>query len=125
MAHLIELATFSSESGNLTVFEKIMPGPINRLFYIYGADNAVRAGHRHHKAWNALICLNGSCRVYVHDGNEETYFILNEPRQCLIIEPRDWHTMDSFTKEAILLVLSNELYDKADYIYENYPTLQA
>ena len=125
MAHLIELATFSSESGNLTVFETIIPGSIKRLFYIYGAGNAVRAGHRHRKAWNALICLNGSCRVYVHDGQQEAHFLLNEPQQCLIIEPRDWHTMDQFTEGAILLVVSNELYDKADYIYQKYQPIEA
>lgn len=120
MAKLITLETFSSDSGNLTVFEKILPGTIKRAFYIYGAENAVRAGHRHRQAWNALICLNGQCRVYVHDGEQETWHLLDDPEKCLILEPRDWHLMDNFSKETILLVLSNEFYDKADYIYEKY-----
>jgi dTDP-4-dehydrorhamnose 3,5-epimerase-like enzyme len=120
MAQLLELSTFSSDSGNLTVFEKLIPGSIKRAFYIYGADNCVRAGHRHHKTWNALICLNGNCRVYVNDGKTDEHVWLNEPHKCLILEPKDWHYMDNFSPGSILLVLSNEVYDKADYIYEKY-----
>ncbi|GAB3559010.1 sugar 3,4-ketoisomerase [Spirosoma fluminis] len=121
MAHLYELKTFSSDTGNLTVFENIIPGVIQRVFYIYKAGQAARAGHRHHKAWNALICLNGTCRVYVDNGTEETTYHLSSPDQCLVLKPEDWHTMDRFSEDAILLVVSNEQYDKNDYIYEPYP----
>ena len=47
-------------------------------------------------------------------------FQLSNPRECLVLEPEDWHSMDEFSKDAILLVVSNELYDKDDYIYEPY-----
>ena len=121
MARLYELKTFTSENGSLTVFEGIIPGVIQRVFYIYEAGKSARAGHRHRRAWNALVCLNGSCRVYSHNGREETEFRLENPRQCLVLEPEDWHVMDEFSEDAILLVVSNELYDKDDYIYEPYP----
>ncbi len=124
MAELYELKTFESSKGNLTVFEGIIPGVIQRVFYIYEAGQTVRAGHRHHRAWNALICLSGSCRVYNHNGKEESTFLLNSPRQCLVLEPEDWHTMDEFSSDAILLVVSNEPYAKEDYIYEPYPNSQ-
>ncbi|WP_420151854.1 sugar 3,4-ketoisomerase [Spirosoma sp.] len=124
MAKLYELKTFTSGNGNLTVFENIIPGAIQRVFYIYEAGQATRAGHRHHKAWNALICLHGSCRVYNNDGKEEATFHLTNPRQCLVLSPEDWHTMDEFSDDAVLLVVSNELYDKDDYIYEPYPRKQ-
>ena len=122
MAHLHELKTVSSERGNLTVFEDIIPGTIQRVFYIYEAGQQVRAGHRHHKTWNALVCLSGSCRVYNNNGQKEEYFILDNPRKCLVLQPEDWHTMDEFTDDAILLVVSNQLYDLDDYIDEPYPT---
>ncbi len=120
MAKLHELETFSSDKGNLTVFENIIPGTIQRVFYIYQAGQTARAGHRHRQAWNALICLNGNCRVYNNNGREEKTFHLTNPRQCLVLEPEDWHTMDEFSDDAILLVVSNERYDKDDYIYEPY-----
>ncbi len=121
MAEIHQLKTFSSEKGNLTIFEKVIPGTIQRVFYIYGANGSARAGHRHVKTWGALICLAGSCRIYVNNGYEETFYLLDTPDQCLVLEPKDWHVMDNFTEEAILLVVANEPYDKADYISEPYP----
>lgn len=120
MPKLLQLDTFHSDAGNLTVFEKLIPGTIKRVFYIYGATDLSRGGHRHHATWNALICIHGSCHIYSNDGILEEDFILDNPTTCLILEPKDWHIMDSFSKDSILLVLSNEYYDKADYIDEPY-----
>lgn len=122
MAQLIELNTFASTSGQLTVFDTILPGAIQRVFYIYNVGDATRAGHRHKKTWNALVCLNGSCRVYNNNGDTEETFVLNDPTLCLVLEPKDWHLMDTFSSAAILLVVSNQLYDRTDYIDEPYPT---
>ena len=124
MPILIELNTLHSDAGNLTVFEKMMPVTIRRVFYIYGAGHIPRGGHRHKKTWNALICLHGKCRVYVHDGEEDNHFFLENPATCLILEPRDCHTMEDFSEDAILLVLSNEYYDLSDYIDTPYPEIQ-
>lgn len=121
MARLIKLDTFHSGSGNLTVFEKLVPGTIKRVFYIYGTGDAVRGGHRHHETWNALICIHGQCSVYVNDGDEESKYLLDTPNTCLILEPKDWHTMQEFSEDAILLVLANEYYQKSDYIDPPYP----
>lgn len=108
----------------MTVFEKLIPGSIKRVFYIYDVgEGARRGGHRHHKTWNVLICLKGSCRIYSHDGLDEEYFSLDTPGNCLILEPKDWHIMDSFSDDAILLVLANEYYDRDDYIDEPYATM--
>jgi len=122
MAKLYELKTIFSEDGKLTVFEDLIPGAIRRVFYIYEAGQKVRGGHRHHRTWHALICMKGTCRIYTHDGSEEKEFWLVNPSQCLVLEPEDWHVMDGFSNDAILLVISNQLYDKDDYIYEPYPT---
>ena len=120
MPHLVKLNGLSSVEGSLSFIEKIMPGTIKRVFYIYGANDGQRGGHRHHKTWNALICIAGTCRVYSNDGQKEEYFLLDDSSSCLILEPKDWHIMDSFSENSILLVLSNEFYDKADYIDEPY-----
>src|SRR5690606_19432304 len=86
----------------------------------YGAEHATRGGHRHYQTYNALICIKGSCHVYSTDGIIEEHFLLNSPSTCLILEPKDWHVMDEFTEDAILLVLSNQNYDRSDYIDEPY-----
>jgi len=120
MAYLIDLKSFTDKRGNLTVIEKTIPFDIKRIFYIYGVDNSVRGGHRHKKTLQAAVCIQGSCIINNNCGNGVSKFILNKPNQCLIIEPTDWHTMDSFTPDAILMILASEYFDQDDYIFEPY-----
>lgn len=120
MAELIQLDTFESDAGDLTVFEKILPGEIKRVFYIRGQAGHERGGHRHLNTWQALICISGSCRVFVDDKQNQEYYLLNSPEKCLLLAPQDWHVMDQFEEGAILLVLANTQYDKDDYIFEPY-----
>ena len=125
MTVLLELKTFLSEKGSLTVFERILPNGIKRIFYIYNVFNQVRGGHRHRLSYNALTCVSGACIVYVHNGENEETFVLYSPDKCLLLEPRDWHTMYDFSENAVLLVLSDRFYEKEDYIYEKYPAFGA
>jgi len=105
----------------LTVIEHQVPFPIKRIFYIYGVDDSVRGGHRHHKTRQAAICLHGSCIVSNNDGHKKEDFLLDHPNKCLILEPTDWHIMHHFTPDAVFLVFASELFDPKDYIYEKYP----
>ncbi|MCC7333405.1 MAG: FdtA/QdtA family cupin domain-containing protein [Flavobacteriales bacterium] len=120
MAQLLSLKTFTDARGNLTVIEKVIPFEIKRIFYIYGVDDSVRGGHRHVKTIQAAICLKGSCVIRNNDNETEQEFMLDSPDKCLILEPKDWHEMHSFTEDAILMVLASEYFDPADYIYEKY-----
>ena len=120
MARLIDLKTFTDKRGNLTVIEKIIPFDIKRIFYIYGVDQSVRGGHRHKKTIQAAICIQGSCRINNNDGTTQSVFLLSKPNECLILEPKDWHTMDNFSENAILMVLASEYFDAGDYIFEPY-----
>jgi dTDP-4-dehydrorhamnose 3,5-epimerase-like enzyme len=90
------------------------------VFYIYGVDDSIRGGHRHHKTIQAAICIKGSCIISNNDGTKKEEFILNSPSKCLILEPIDWHQMHNFTEDAILMVFASEFYDEHDYIFENY-----
>jgi hypothetical protein len=120
MAYLLDLKTFTDSRGNLTVVEKVIPFQIKRIFYIYGVDDSKRGGHRHKTTVQAAICLRGACRIYNNDGNKEERFLLDQPNKCLILETADWHAMDQFTPDAILMVLASEYFDQQDYIFEPY-----
>ena len=120
MAHLISLKTFIDIRGNLTVVERVIPFDIKRLFYIYGVDNSIRGGHRHHKTIQAAISLQGTCTIHNNDGTNEETFVLDSPDKCLILNPEDWHEMYDFSKDAILMVLASEYFDEKDYIREKY-----
>jgi WxcM-like, C-terminal len=116
---LIELPTFTDARGSLTVLEKVLPFELNRTYWIYGADGQTRGGHRHLHTRQALIAVGGSVVVYMNDGSFEATIELNHPRFCLVVEPKDWHTM-SFGVGSILLVVSSHAYDRNEYIDEPY-----
>ena len=120
MAEILNLKTFTDSRGNLTVIEKVIPFDIKRIFYIYGVDESVRGGHRHHKTIQAAICIKGSCVIENNDGVKKEIFNLDSPDKCLLLEPKDWHCMSNFTPDAILMVLASEFFEASDYIYENY-----
>ena len=120
MAHLVDLKTFTDNRGNLTVIEKVLPFDIKRIFYIYGVDDSVRGGHRHHKTVQAAICIQGCCNIFYNNNHSTFEFSLDSPHKCLIIQPEDWHTMSQFSNDAILMVLASEYFDPKDYIYEPY-----
>lgn len=119
MAYIINIPKFSDNRGNLNVVEKLLPFEIKRFYYIYDITNK-RGGHRHKKTTQALICLGGSCEIYINNGEYGETILLDTPSKCLILDPIDWHTMDKFTQGSTLLVFSSEYYDKNDYIDEEY-----
>ncbi|TCW60527.1 FdtA/QdtA family cupin domain-containing protein [Treponema sp. J25] len=121
MAYLLDLPTFTDPRGSLTVLDNIIPFEIKRVYYIYNAS-AKRGGHRHKKNIQCLIALQGSCEIFVNNGREKKVFVLDNPSKGLILETVDWHTMDNFKNNCILLVLASEHYDKNDYIDEEYPS---
>ena len=120
MATLIHLDTHSDNRGHLTVIENQIPFEIKRLFYIYGVDDSVRGGHRHHTTEQAAICIKGSCDIFCDNGHQTEVYHLDSPTKCLILHTEDWHTMYNFTPDAILLVLASTFFDPADYIFEPY-----
>ena len=119
MACIIDLPTYRDDRGDLTVVEKLLPFEIKRFYCIYNVSEK-RGGHRHKKTMQALICLGGDCEIYINNGEKEETIILDSPSKCLILDPKDWHTMDKFSKGSTLLVFSSEYYDQDDYIDEGY-----
>jgi hypothetical protein len=117
MSHftLLNLPTFADHRGALTVLEKALPFEVVRTYWIYGADGQTRGGHRHTYTRQALIAIGGAVSMYMNDGVTEETILLNNPSQCLLVEPKDWHTM-TFNENAILLVMSSHSYDRSEYI---------
>lgn len=63
----------------------------------------------------ALIAMNGWVSIYMNNGIAQEVVELTKPNQCLLVEPRDWHTM-TFGPDSILMVLSSHAYDRSEYI---------
>ena len=118
MAKILNFKTHDDLRGSLTVVEKQIPFNIKRVFYIYDVDDSKRGFHKHNLTRQVAICIKGSCDIIIsNDLNKE--YKLNKSNMGLLIEPSDYHWMENFSKDSILLILASELYDENDYIYEN------
>jgi dTDP-4-dehydrorhamnose 3,5-epimerase-like enzyme len=120
MAYIIDFEKYSDERGTLTVIDKVLPFEIKRSYYITDVNHLSRGGHRHKVLVEAIICMNGSFTVYIHDGVKKQEIILDNPHQCLIVETGEWHSFYNFSPGAILVSLASTHYDSDDYIYEPY-----
>lgn len=112
---LLNLPTFKDPRGVLTVMEGALPFPVVRTYWIYGSDGQTRGGHRHRHTRQALVALSGSVTIYMNDGVTSDNVELSQPDQCLLVEPKDWHTM-TFGPGSVLLVMSSHHYDRSEYI---------
>lgn len=125
----VKFPTLGDERGRLVVQESMserVPFEIKRTFFIFDTTpGTVRGNHAHHKNRQLLICVSGACTIKCEmpDGTK-TEHRLDWPDKGLLVEGMVWHTMEEFSKDAVLLVLASEHYDEADYIrrYDDFLT---
>ena len=116
------------DRGHLVIIESFreVPFEIKRVFYMYGSDkDVVRGKHANLKSEFVLINVKGSSKIKVTDGKEEYVYELTTPNSGVYIPKMIWKEMYDFSEDSILLVLSNELYDKNEYLndFEEYKKL--
>ena len=117
----VTLPVFGDDRGRLVVLQEVspfVPFQIKRAFFIFDTTpGTVRGNHAHYRNRQMLICVSGACTIKCEmpDGTKSSYR-LDWPDKGLLVEGLVWHTMEEFSKDAVLLVLSSELYDEADYI---------
>lgn len=116
---LINTKFFGDNAGHLISFEKNVncPFDIKRVFYIFDTiPSIVRGKHANRNSEFLLIAISGSCKVKVDDGKEQTVVELSTPHKALWLNKMVWKDMYDFSYNAILLVLTNTLYDETEYI---------
>lgn len=122
----IQLKSLGDERGQLVVLEgnQIVPFDIKRVYYIYDVDPKIPRGfHAHKVTQQVAICIKGSCKMVMDDGNAKTTVLMDSPMKGLLIDVMQWHEMRDFSEDCILMVLASEHYDESDYI-RNYGEFQ-
>ena len=120
MPALTRLRTIDQDRGSLTVLEKGVPFVIRRVFYTYNVPaGTIRGGHGHRRCRMALVAAAGVCVVsgFSADGSAWSYR-LEDPAECLVLEPGDWHRMAFESEGTVLISFASEEYDAEDYFYD-------
>lgn len=117
---LIDLKSYNDDRGGLISFEKgnNCPFDVKRCFYIFDTKgkDTIRGKHANRKSKFLLVVISGSCRVKVDTGTKEDDILLNNPNIGLFLDKMVWKEMYQFSHNAVLMCLSNELYDEDEYI---------
>ena len=105
-----------------------VPFVFKRYFVIFDVlSRKVRGEHAHKKLHQFIICLKGSCSVFLDDGINRSALTLDRPDVGLHLPPMVWAAQYNYTPDAVLLVLASDPYDAEDYIrdYEEFLALVA
>lgn len=122
------LPKHSDSRGDLVVIEQLkdIPFDIKRIYTVFGSDPTLRRGfHAHLALQQVAIVVAGSCKFHLDDGKDKVDLTLDDPSVGLLIEPMIWHEMYEFSKDCVLLVIANDVYDESDYVrdYDNFKKL--
>jgi hypothetical protein len=106
--------------GKISVADSLqnIPFEIKRVYYIYDLQNlnAIRGKHAHKELEQVIFCINGSFRLGLDDGVDKEELVINRRNQGIFLGRGLWHTMTSFSKDCVLLVLASDHYKESDYI---------
>jgi dTDP-4-dehydrorhamnose 3,5-epimerase-like enzyme len=116
---LIDFKIKGDNTGSLIALEeeRNIPFQIKRIYYIFDTKSNIKRGkHAHKKLQQVLVCVCGSCKIKLDNGEEKTEIKLDKPENGLLVDKMIWREMYDFSKDCVLLVLASEYYDEADYI---------
>ncbi|RKF12374.1 isomerase [Roseovarius spongiae] len=105
--------------GGLTVGEvaKELPFAPARYFLVFDVPSSeLRGEHAHRQCHQFLICVHGSCRVLLDDGDRRCEVTLDRPDLGVYMPPMIWGTQYRYSRDAVLLVFASHGYDAADYL---------
>lgn len=105
--------------GSLTVGEVPTELPFSpaRYFAVFGVPSVeLRGEHAHKQCQQFLICLNGSCRVLLDDGERRCEITLDRPDMGVFMPEMIWGTQYRYSPDATLLVFASRLYESDDYL---------
>lgn len=105
--------------GSLTVGEVPTEVPFSpaRYFAVFGVPSVeLRGEHAHKQCQQFLICLHGSCRVLLDDGDMRCEVTLDSPDMGVYMPAMIWGTQYRYSPDAVLLVFASRPYEAEDYL---------
>lgn len=115
----IQFKPLGDERGSLVALEAniSVPFDIKRVYYIFGTKEGVSRGfHAHRNLKQVAVCVTGSCRFVLDNGDQREEVVLDKSTTGLLINDLTWREMHDFSHDCVLMVLASEYYDESDYI---------
>lgn len=116
---LIDFQAHIDDRGSLVVIEELKSIPFSpkRIFYTFNVnDDKTRGNHANINSEFVMVAVKGSVKIDIDDGKKKYSYVLDDPTKGLYIPNLTWKTMSEFSKDAVLMVIANTLYDKSEYI---------
>ena len=116
---LYHLPQIEDLRGKLSVAEELCGLPFlpKRYFLVYDVPSKeVRGEHAHLTCDQYLVCVKGKCSVVVDDGKRRAEILLDKPNLGLYVPAMVWAIEYKYSSDAVLMVLTSEVYDSSDYI---------
>jgi hypothetical protein len=104
--------------GRLTMAEvATMPFPVQRIFFISGVPTGQTRGHDAQRAGEELLlAVSGSVLVTLDDGTRKQDIMLRRCNEGLVVAPKTWCVLSSFSEGAVLAVFASLPFDEGDQI---------
>jgi UDP-2-acetamido-3-amino-2,3-dideoxy-glucuronate N-acetyltransferase len=121
IARLIPLAGFDDHRGSLFVGElpESLPFSVRRFFFVAQVPEGEPRGiHAHRECHQFLVCVAGSVKAMIDNGQTREVVTLDSPGMGLHMPPLTWGAQYDYSPDAVLLVLASHEYDPDDYIHE-------
>lgn len=116
MYKIINLNVNKDERGQLIAIEsnRNIPFDIKRVFYIFNiTHDAKRAQHANMKAQELILCLSGCCEISLDNGKGKKINItLSKKNEAVYVEPKIWVEIFNFSKDCLLLAMSDIFYER-------------
>jgi dTDP-4-dehydrorhamnose 3,5-epimerase-like enzyme len=128
LVQLVPIPQRGDARGSLSVAELggALPFVVRRVYWIHGTKPGVSRGFHAHKQLHQLcVCVAGSVRIVLFDGQREEDVTLNSSAQGLLIGPDLWREMHDFSPDCVLMVFASAEYDETDYIRDRSQFIQA
>lgn len=116
---LITTQNFHDSRGSLGVLEspKNVPFDIKRIYFLYNNSGENRGAHAHKNLQQCLICVAGSCKIYLDNGSESVSHNMDNSEECLLLNGVIWRDITDLSTDSVLLVLASDHYKKDDYLH--------
>ena len=127
-SYQFEIPCFSEVDGKLGTFEPAcIPGfRVNRVFYIYDVpEGEERANHACMNSCIVFIAMAGTVKISVENKGQVQKYLLNGKTNAVFAPQSSWIKAYDFSKDAVLLGLSDRRYADCKYIndYSEYRKL--